>query len=162
MVDAAVTLTDADLRGLRLSFRQALRARERGNHPFGAVLQDADGVPLLAAENAVVTGRDVTAHAEINLVRVSRDLAPERKSGATMYCSGEPCPMCAGAIVWAGVRRVVYGLAMADIYAMARVPPGLPALHMASRPVFESAPYAIEVVGPALEVEARAVHVDFW
>lgn len=162
MADAA-TLTDADLNGLRLSFRQALRAREHGNHPFGAVLQDAAGTPLLAAENSVVTGHDVTAHAEINLVRaMSRDPAPARLRGATLYCSGEPCPMCAGAIVWAGVRRVVYGLAMADIYALAKMPPDLPALHMATRPVFASAPYAIVVLGPALEAEARAVHIDFW
>lgn len=163
MADTAGTLSESDRQGLRLSFRQALRAREHGNHPFGAVLQDAGGMPLLAAENSVVSSHDVTAHAEINLVRLmSRDLAPDRLRGATLYCSGEPCPMCAGAIVWAGVRRVVYGLAMADIYALAKMPPDLPALHMASRPVFASAPYAIKVLGPALEDEARAVHVDFW
>ncbi len=163
MAEREPGLDEHDLQGLRLSFRQALRAREHGNHPFGAVLQDARGNPLLAAENSVVTGRDVTAHAEINLVRVAtRDLGPDRLRGATMYCSGEPCPMCAGAIVWANVRRVVYGLAMEDIYALAKVPVDVPALHLPSRPVFAAAPYPVEVLGPALEPEARAVHLDFW
>lgn len=157
------TLNERDQQGLRLAFQQATRAREHGNHPFGALLQDATGTPIVAAENSVVTGRDVTAHAEINLVRMlSRDLTAARMHGATFYCSGEPCPMCAGAMVWANVRRVVYGLGMADIYALARMPPEVPALHMESRIVFASAPFPIEVIGPGLEDEARAVHLDFW
>lgn len=148
---------------MRLAFQQALRAREHGNHPFGAVLQDANGQPILAAENSVLSQRDVTAHAELNLVRLAaRDIAAETLRNSSLYCSSEPCPMCAGAIVWANVRRVIYGLGMEDIYALAKMPPDLPALHMTSRAVFSSAPYAITVIGPALEQEARAVHVGFW
>ena len=156
-------LSKQDEQGLRLAFRQALRAREHGNHPFGAVLQDANGEPILAAENSVVSQHDVTGHAELNLVRLaSRDIAAARLQNSTLYCSSEPCPMCAGAIVWANVRRVVYGLGMEDIYALAKIPPGLPALHLGSRAVFASAPYSMEIIGPALEQEARAPHLGFW
>lgn len=156
-------LSKPDQQGLRLAFQQALRAREHGNHPFGAVLQDANGKPFLAAENSVLTQHDVTGHAELNLVRLaSRDLPAERLRNSTLYCSSEPCPMCAGAIVWANVRRVVYGLGMEDIYAVAKMPPELPALHLGSRAVFSAAPYPIEVLGPALEAEARVVHAGFW
>ena len=157
------SLSKQDEQGLRLAFQQALRAREHGNHPFGAVLQDENGQPILAAENSVVTQHDVTAHAELNLVRIaSRDIPAERLRKLTMYCSSEPCPMCAGAIVWANVRRVVYGLGMEDIYAVAKMPPDLPALHLGSRAVFSAATYPIEVLGPALEQEARAAHLGFW
>lgn len=156
-------LSTHDEQGLRLAIDQARRAREHGNHPFGAVLQDEHGEPLMAAENSVVTQRDVTAHAELNLVRLaSRGCAPERLRNSTMYCSAEPCPMCAGAIVWTNVRRVVYGLGMEDIYAIAKMPPDTPALYMTSRAVFSTAPFAVTVVGPALEQEARAVHLGFW
>ena len=148
---------------MRLAFKQALRARQHGNHPFGAVLQDETGRPILAAENSVLTQHDVTAHAELNLVRLAtRDIPPEKLRSSTLYCSSEPCPMCAGAIVWANVRRVVFGLAMDDIYALAKMPADLPALRMTSRAVFASAPYAIEVLGPTLEQDARAVHEGFW
>jgi len=156
-------LSKQDEQGLRLSFQQALRARDHGNHPFGAVLQDANGTPILAAENSVVTQHDVTGHAELNLVRLaSRDVPAARLRDSTLYCSSEPCPMCAGAIVWANVRRVVYGLGMVEIYTVAKMPPDLPALHLGSRAVFSAAPYPIEVLGPALEAEARAVHAGFW
>lgn len=156
-------LLKQDEQGLRLAFRQALRAREHGNHPFGAILQDAHGEPILAAENSVVTQHDVTAHAELNLVRLaSRDKSAAILQDSTLYCSSEPCPMCAGAIVWANVRRVVYGLGMEEIYALAKIPPDLPALHLGSRMVFSAAPYPIAVLGPALEPEARAPHLGFW
>jgi len=157
------TLSKLDEQGLRLAFRQALHARAHGNHPFGAALQDADGEPILAAENSVVTQHDVTGHAELNLIRMaSRDIPVAGLRNASLYCSSEPCPMCAGAIVWANVRRVVYGLGMEDIYAVARMPPDQPALRLGSRAVFSAAPYPIEVIGPALEAEARAVHAGFW
>ena len=156
-------LTKQDEQGLRLAIQQALRAREHGNHPFGAVLQDENGQPILAAENSVVTQHDVTGHAELNLVRLaSRDIPVERLRNSTLYCSSEPCPMCAGAIVWANVRRIVFGLGMEEIYAVAKMPPDLPALRMSSRAVFAAAPYPIEVIGPVLEPEARAVHEGFW
>ena len=88
----------ADEHYLRIAFREAERARERGNHAFGALLVDADGEPVLAAQNSVVTDNDVTAHAEMNLLRAaSRKFQPEQLKTFTLYASGEPCPMCAGA-----------------------------------------------------------------
>ncbi len=68
----------------------------------------ADGHVLLEAANTEVVDRDCTAHAELNLVRaVSQHLAGRELSDCTVYASGEPCPMCAGALYWAGVGRVV-------------------------------------------------------
>ena len=152
-----------DANSLRVAINVARHSREHGNHPFGAILVDASGKPLLAAENSVITQKDATAHAEMNLMRGATwkyDTATLK--GSTLYASGEPCPMCAGAIVWGNIRRVVYGMGMDAMYEMFGAPDDIPSLKMYSRTVFESAPYPIEVIGPALEEEARVVHEGFW
>ena len=148
---------------LRLSFLQAQRAREHGNHPFGAVLVNPDGDPALAAENSVITQKDVTAHAELNVIRAaSKKFSAETMKGFTLYSSAEPCPMCASAIVWANIRRVVYGLGMKGIYEVIGDLPGAPTLKMHARKIFQYAPWPIEINGPVLEEEARVPHAGFW
>ena len=147
---------------LRIAFKEAVRARERGNHAFGALLVDADGGPILAAQNSVVTDNDVTAHAEMNLLRAaSRKFEPDQLKTFTLYASGEPCPMCAGAIVWSNIRRVVFGLGMNGIYRQFDADPDAPSLSMHAAGVFSQAPWRMEVIGPLLEDEAEAVfHED--
>ena len=85
-------------RFIRQAIAIARRARENGNHPFGALLVDAQGNVIAEAENTVVTDRDCTGHAETNLMRLaSRQFEPETLSACTLYTSTEPCPMCCGA-----------------------------------------------------------------
>ena len=152
-------LTEIDHELLRRAIEVAGRARAHGNHPFGAVLADSAGRVLLEAENTVLTGQDVTGHAETNLIRLaSARLTQEALSHCTLYTSTEPCPMCAGAIYWAGVGRVVYGLSEQGLYAMA----GSDGLLVPCRAVFSRGGHAVEVIGPALEDEARRVHLGFW
>jgi tRNA(Arg) A34 adenosine deaminase TadA len=146
-------LTDMDFRLLRQAIDFAHRARAHGNHPFGALLADADGHVLLEAENTVLTGRDATGHAETNLIRLaSARCTPETLARCTLYTSTEPCPMCAGAIYWAGVGRVVYALPGA----------GSEKLLLPCRDVFARGGHPVEVLGPAIEDEARQPHEGFW
>lgn len=145
---------------IRAAVTVAQRAREHGNHPFGAILVDGNGQMVLEAENTVITGRDCTGHAETNLMR----LACAHFNGAelaqfTMYASTEPCVMCAGAIYWGGVGRVVYGLSSEALYRMTGSNPALP---MSCREVFARGVRRVEVDGPLLEDEARIVHIGFW
>src|SRR5262249_18404642 len=101
-------MTPADESHLLAAIELARRAREHGNNPFGALLVDADGNIVLEVENTVVTDRDVTAHAELSLMRqAGARLASDSLAGCTLYASTEPCAMCAGAIYWGNVRRVV-------------------------------------------------------
>lgn len=158
-------MNEADVKLLRVAINVAAQARAHGNHPFGAILVDGQGEVLLAAENSVVTYKDATGHAETNLIRAATPKYDEELLGrCTLYSSAEPCPMCAGAIVWGGVRRVVYGLGLDGIYAQmgGGEQTGGPNLRLASRVVFESAGWPIEVIGPMLEEEARVVHEGFW
>jgi tRNA(Arg) A34 adenosine deaminase TadA len=151
-----------DLRCLETAIEVAGRARAAGNHPFGAVLA-IGGEIALEAENTVVTGQDVTGHAETNLVRLAQArLTQDQVSAATLYTSTEPCAMCAGAIYWAGIGRVVYGLAETELLEIAGQNPANPTLALPCREVFARGQRPVIVHGPLLTDAARAVHNGFW
>lgn len=152
-------LSDADARLLQQAIDLSRRAREAGNQPYGAVLADADGTVLAEGMNTQVTTRDCTGHAELNLVRdVSARLSPETLARCTVYASGEPCPMCAGAIYWAGIGRVVYALPIETMTALSG--DGADELMLHCREVLASGMRRTEVIGPALENDARRVFED--
>ena len=154
-------MNNIDLQFLRLAIDVARRAREHGNHPFGALLADEQGNVLLEAENTVITDSDCTGHAELNLMRLaSRQYTFDELARCTLYTSTEPCPMCSGSIFWGGVGRVVYALSEEGLYAMTGDSPHK--LLLACRDVFARGGRPIEVLGPALEEEARQVHIGFW
>lgn len=148
---------------LRRAIALAGDARRHGNHPFGALLADAGGRVLLEAENTVVTGRDVTGHAETNLARRAwRELPAEALAAATLVTSCEPCAMCAGAIYWAGIGSVAFALAESSLKTITGDDPGNPTLSLPSRTVFTAGQRVTEVTGPWLEDEARVPHEGFW
>jgi tRNA(adenine34) deaminase len=159
--DRMATINDMDLRLLRFAIEVARRARAAGNHPFGAVLADEQGNVLIEAENTVITDNDCTGHAELNLMRMASQQYPfETLSRCTLYSSTEPCPMCAGAIFWGGVGRVVYALSEDGLYAMTGDSPHK--LPVGCREILAHGAHPIEVLGPALEDEAQQVHRGFW
>jgi len=156
-------MSNIDIEHLRLAITIAWQTREHGNHPFGAVLVDEHNRVLLQAENTVTTTRDATGHAEANLVRVAtQQYSPEQLARHTLYASTEPCAMCAGAIHWSQIGRVVYALSEVDLYAI--IGPSPEHLALPCREVFAHTQRPIEVLGPTpeLDKEARAVHENFW
>ncbi len=156
-------MNPTDLQHLRTAIEIARQAREHGNHPFGALLVDKENNVLLQAENTVVTERDCTGHAETNLMRLaSRHYSIEELESCTLYTSTEPCAMCAGAIHWGNVRRVVYALSEVDLYDL--IGPSPEHLLLPCREVFAHSQRVVKVDGPATELdkEARAVHAGFW
>ena len=141
----------------------ARRSRENGNHPFGSLLVDASGRVVLEAENTVITGRDVTGHAELNLVRAaSVQFDVEFLQGATLYASTEPCAMCSGAIYWCGIGRVVYALDSKTLTAIVKDVEGTSTLALSCREVFGRGGRSVDVSGPHLTEQAAAVHEGFW
>ena len=110
---------------------------------------------LADAQNTQATGRDCTGHAELNLLREAASPVGCRDALAqcTVYASGEPCPMCAGAIYWSGVRRVVYALSIERMQG-ARRPRCRRADAVLPRSAARAATHPVEVLGPALEDEA--------
>jgi len=157
-----VSLAATDERHLRTAVELARRSREKRNHPFGSLLADADGNVVLEAENSVVTGHDVTGHAELNLVRAASARFDAAELGSTtLYTSTEPCAMCAGAIYWSGIGRVIFALSSATFQGKID-PEGAAGLSLSCREVFARGGRAVYVSGPHLEDLAWEVHAGFW
>ena len=155
---------DLDARCLRLAFAVAGQARADGNHPFGAVLVGPDGVVLLEQGNGFAThGGDMTAHAERLLASAaSRRFGTARLRDCTLYVSAEPCAMCAGAIYWAGIGRVVFGQSERSLKRQTGDHAENPTLDLPCRVVFEAGQRPVEVVGPLLGDEAARLQDGFW
>ena len=136
---------------------------KNGNHPFGAILVDASGNVPIESENGYMPAHDGTAHAERLLAtEACRTLPAGVLAKATMYSSAEPCAMCAGAIYWAGIGRLVYGLSEHRLRDYTSNHPENPTLDLPCRAVFASGQRPTEVVGPLLEDEAGPMHEGVW
>ena len=160
---SALSQPELDAHFLRLSFGVARRAMTHGNHPFGALLVDQNRKVLLEAENGYMPDRDSTAHAERLLAtQACTTIDANILRGATLYSSAEPCAMCSGAIYWAGIGRLVYGLSEHRLRELTGNHPENPTLDLPCREVFGSGQRSTEVVGPLLEDEAAAIHAGVW
>lgn len=135
---------------LRRAIELSEEAARHGNRPFGAVLVAEDGTVLAEGRNEVVSASDVTAHAELQAIRA----ASVPTEGSIMYASGEPCPMCSAAMVWAGIERIVFAASEPEF---SKVLEGGPRFALRCAEVVGSADVALTVEGPALEDEALAV-----
>lgn len=101
-------LNGEDRKFLKLAIGTAEENIKNGGGPFGAVIV-RQGEVLASAGNRVVPGHDPTAHAEVEAIRLAAAaLATHDLGDCVIYASCEPCPMCLGAIYWAGIRRIVY------------------------------------------------------
>ena len=99
---------------MRLAIAKAREGIDQGQTPFGACIV-RDGQILACSHNEVWARHDITAHAEIQALRQAcAELKDIDLSGATIYCTCEPCPMCFGAIHWARISRIVYGCDIFD------------------------------------------------
>jgi tRNA(Arg) A34 adenosine deaminase TadA len=141
---------------MREVFAVARRARAHGNRPFGALLVAGNGAVLAAAENSQVTDEQVFAHAEMNLLhRAVQQFTPDVLATSTLYTSAEPCAMCAGAIFWSGISRLVYGLSGDRLHQMSGFSPQM--LVASARDVLARTGRQVEIIGPIFEAEAEAI-----
>jgi tRNA(Arg) A34 adenosine deaminase TadA len=141
---------------LRRTFELAREAAADGNTPFGSLLVRDDEV-IAESRNTTRTEGDITAHPELKLARwAARELADGEQGAVTMYTSTEPCPMCAGAMVIAGLDHVVYSVDGATAAEFAPGDGSMPSSDLLERE------RDIEVIGPELEAEGRAVHRECW
>lgn len=157
------TLDERDGKYLRQAIALADKARARGNRPFGALIVGADGQVLAEAWNATGENGDCTAHAETSAVRLASPLhSREALAGATLYSSAEPCVMCAGAIYWANIGRVVYGIDAVRLRVFRGERLDQRDAELFCRDVFNSSPHPIDCVGPALIEESSTSHQGAW
>ena len=153
-----MALTGTDLTHLRRCVELAREGLEDGDEPFGSLLVDAAGRVRFEGRNRVKDG-DETRHPELEIAQWSAThLSPEERAAATVYTSGEHCPMCAAAHGWMGLGRIVYAVSSAQLgewLAEWGVPPG----RVNPLPVNAIVP-GVPVDGPAPELaeEMKELH----
>ncbi|WP_372498235.1 nucleoside deaminase [Streptomyces marispadix] len=156
-----MTMDDVDRRHLRRCVELAAEALEAGDEPFGSVLVAADGTVLGEDRNRVAFG-DRTRHPEFQLARwAAENMTPEARARATVYTSGEHCPMCAAAHGWVGLGRIVYASSSEQLAGWL-TELGVPAPPVRTLPIREVVPGAV-VEGPFPEFaeQVRELHGRF-
>ena len=138
---------------LRRAVDLAAQALEAGEEPFGSVLVSAEGDVLFEDHNHAISGDD-TRHPEFEIARwAAEHLSPEERAAATVYTSGEHCPMCAAAHGWVGLGRIVIA-ASSSQFAAWREELGRPPAPVAPLPITSVVPGAV-VEGPVDELAAE-------
>jgi tRNA(adenine34) deaminase len=98
--------------------RLALEQANQGDAPYGAVIV-TDNQVVAAGYNTVLRDHDPSAHAEINTIRyLTTQLQSPKLDGCRIYTTGEPCPMCASACIWAGISEIIYAVSIEDLIAL--------------------------------------------
>lgn len=144
-------MSETDLIHLRRAVELAREALEAGDGPFGSVLVDDAGVELFADRNREVSLGDATRHPEFEIARwAATNLSADERAAATVYTSGEHCPMCAAAHAWVGLGRIVY-VASAEQIAGWRRDLGAALSPVSVLPIRDVAP-ALRVEGPVDEL----------
>ena len=156
-------VAERDATYLRQAIALSRTARQRGNRPFGSVIVAPDGTGRGAGWNSNGESGDCTAHAEVQAIREACQRHDRTAlEQATLYASGEPCVMCAGAIFWANIRRVVYGIDDQRLRVFRGERLDQRDVELSCRDVFRAAPFAVECTGPSLVDEASQPHVGAW
>ena len=155
-----MAVSDRDLGFLQRCVELAREALADGDEPFGSVLVDDRGEVLFQDRNRVKDG-DHTRHPEFAAARWAADhLEPGRRAAATVYTSGEHCPMCAAAHAWVGLGRIVYATSSAQLTRW-RAEWGLPPGPVAPLPVNAVAPYlVVDGPVPTLAEEVRQLYAQ--
>jgi tRNA(Arg) A34 adenosine deaminase TadA len=147
-----------DMVHLRRCVELAREALDDGDEPFGSVLVDGEGEVRFEDRNRVKDG-DQTRHPEFELAKwAATHLTPAERSSATVYTSGEHCPMCSAAHGWVRLGRIVYAVSSAQLGEWL-VEWGVPPAPVASLPITSVVPGA-EVDGPVEELaeEMKDLH----
>jgi tRNA(Arg) A34 adenosine deaminase TadA len=148
-----------DIELLRKSLAVAQRSMEKENLPFGCLLADAEGNVLEEGENTVITSDDSIGHCEINLIhQLAGKYSSTFLNKCTLYASTEPCPMCAAAIFWSGIGRVVYAIGKESFNAIAQTNNPAHILSMSANDLLKHGERKVIVEGPLLEEEAASFY----
>ena len=151
-----------DLRHLRRCVQLAAEAVGAGDFPFGSVLVAGDGRVLAEDRNRENSTGDATRHPEIELARwAAANMTAGERAAATVFTSGEHCPMCAAAHAWVGLGRIVYASSSEQLKGwLAEL--GVPALVVRPLPVSDIAPgLVVQGPVPGLDEQVHDLHQRF-
>ncbi len=139
----------------------ALKSQSLGKHPFGAILVAPDDTTILLEQGNI----SVLEHAESTLAqRAFAKFSPDYLWTCKLYTTVEPCCMCAGAIYWANIGSVIFGISETELLSITGNHTENPTLNLDCRTVFSSGQKAISVIGPvpSLKNTLLKIHHEFW
>jgi len=138
---------------MRLAIAEARASRLEGNKGYGAVVVRGHDI-LSKAHDTAVTANDPSRHAEVNAIRQAvQALGESNLSGAILFCTCEPCPMCSSLAVWANLTTIVYGVSIEETARM-----GKARIRVSAKEIIEKSPVMMEVIGDVLREECRSLY----
>lgn len=138
---------------MKLAIEEAKISRETGNKGYGAIVILGEKI-LGKAHDTAITEKDPSLHAEVNAIRqASKTLGDMNLSGAILFSTCEPCPMCASLAVWANLTTIVYGISIEETARL-----GKSRIAVSSSEIIDRSPATIEVIGHVLKDECRALY----
>jgi len=147
---------DRDIKFMRLAIQKARDGVRKGQTPFGACIVKS-GKVIACCHNLVWKNTDITAHAEITVIRQAcKRLKKIDLSGCVIYSTCEPCPMCFAACHWARIRRIVFGCAIKDAKGY-----GFNELQVSNLKLRQLSKNKIKIT-PAVSLKENIGLFDFW
>lgn len=138
---------------MAIAIEEASASRHEGNKGYGAVVTLGNKV-IGKAHDTAVTERDPSLHAEVNAIRQAvRTLGDTNLSGAILFATCEPCPMCSSVAVWANLTTIVYGISIQETAEL-----GKSRILVSAKEVVERSPVMLEVLGGVLGDECRSLY----
>lgn len=139
---------------MRLALEEAQQSKAEGNKGYGAVVTFGNRI-IGKAHDTAITQNDPSLHAEVNAIRQAvAALGDSNLSGAVLFSTCEPCPMCASLAIWANITTLVYGISIEDTVRLGRT-----RIQVSSRELVEKSPVILEIVGDVLKEECQALYV---
>ncbi len=138
---------------MRLALEEARASRQEGNKGYGAVVVLGHRI-LAQTHDTAVTQHDPSLHAEVNAIRQAvQALGDANLSGAILFSTCEPCPMCSALAVWANLTTIVYGASIEETAAL-----GKARIHIRASEIIEKSPVMIDVIGGVRREECLALY----
>jgi tRNA(Arg) A34 adenosine deaminase TadA len=141
---------------IKETIKIAENALIKNNHPFGALIVNSktDEI-LMSAENEVNTSKDVTKHAELNLISMAYSkFGREILENCILYTSTEPCVMCSGAIYWSGIKNIVFSCSQTKLHTIYHKGKNTKGFNLSCREILNKGDGHFHITGPILENES--------
>lgn len=158
-------MTSKDIELLYETVRVAHEAVEKGCHPFGAMLVDAEGNILIEVGNKIDDSPCLHAETSV-MIEAGRKYDPAFLKTCSLYTNFEPCLMCTGAVYWTNVGRIVFGLTEKQLLNLTGAHDENPTFSLPAIEVLEHGQKDMIVVGPTEDEELKKAiikdHLNFW
>jgi len=139
---------------MAMALEEAKVSKREGNKGYGAVVAIGNEV-IGRAHDTAITEKDPSLHAELNAIRQAvHTIGDADLSGAVLFSTCEPCPMCSSLAVWANLTTVVYGVSIQETVQMGRS-----RIQVSSKKIVERSPVMVEVIGGVLREECLSLYI---